>query len=391
LVLLTPFYIPVFLGVDLWTGGAFECPDQIKPQSNPVVTPIFNDVAYCRQILIVPPSKLRKDEAIVALNAWVEKNHDQLTGCDRFLDRDKTMALLSVLNFRFGEVFDISKMPPAGAHEIANYSGATHVVSLDVDPQKSGISKITYKILDLIASDKGRDSLDFEDATVNVAYEDTAYQRFRNRFSLDVDMFLPNGAAWGYNFRTPLKSQISANNAGRIADLIESKNQIPNYLSNLMYTTVSHPYGHPDWSFSFDLVPAAEFIWSNYTVTVRDNDMGSHTEDVEVQNLILAYRFGLTSYTPIVAFSASLGPGLNIIRSDADTSDEKYDVFRSISVALAATKFISSKVFFQTGFETTMSVDAKLVEFKYHRLTPVVISQFARVGVFLPVANHFHD
>ena len=377
--------VPSLLAIDWYTGAAYECPDKIDSKIAPSPSLRMVDVPYCRRIMVVPPSHISKHEGLKVVSRWKQENADRLTGCDEFLDQKSTTEVLSLINFKYGEIFDVTKFPPVGLREMGFGSQATHVVALELVKKDEHTSEVKFSTIEFINPSRPADGLNFVNSSADFVPPESLFGKIQKNIEIDFDLLLPNSWTIESLSKATITELVHLRNNRRIVQLEESKSLLPKFLSTTAYTSVSHPYGHPDWSLALDLYPRFGFIWLDYRIQAEIDSTDSVSERMRIQLLSLEYLIGFSYYTPLFAWSYALGPGVLSGRTIVDSEQPKYRAIRTFGFSSTLTKFINESLFLQTGFEYSKPVDN--IPGRYHDFSPRTMSYFGRLGFYLPAAH----
>lgn len=317
------------IGVDLISGGAFDCPKSffmIPKDAEKLNTP---DVPYCRRFLVVPPKGLPPGVADRLSQLWMEQSMRHLRGCDDFLPY-ASKKFLSFVNAE-RSTKPITQLDQEKLNFLAFESQATHLAILSVVQSGSDV------LIEAQAFDLHRKSA--EPMTEFTARDDIPLEKSTNPLGpipVSFDVY-PNSMANGYvlsNVGAEAKAGFEVEGAPRT--LVNAT------LGRVSFLSVTHPFGFDSWDYTYGV--ASNILFFSEDLHWRMNGNGEYT-DVSITQLAPIYYFDLTALTPIGAFSYKVGAGAYLGAIKSKKKSYEFDLGFITSTKTSYTYFFTKSLF----------------------------------------------
>jgi hypothetical protein len=318
------------IGIDLITGGAYDCPKTfyiIPADVQKLNTP---DVPYCRRFLVVPPKGLSGELADRLSQLWMEQSMRHLRGCDDFLPY-ASKKYLSFVNAGRGSK-PITELDAEKLNFLAFESQATHLAVLAATQSGSDV------VIDAEAFDLHRKSP--EPMTgFRATAADTPLELSKNPLgpipvSLDV---YPNAMVNGAVLASAgVEARSGYEIEGAPRTLVNAT------LRRVSFLSVTHPFGFNSWDFTYGVASNVLF----FTEDFRWRKEGSgEAADVSITQLAPLYYFDLTALTPVGAFSYKLGAGAYLGAVKSPDRSYEFDLGLITSTKTSYTWFFTKSLF----------------------------------------------
>lgn len=318
------------IGIDLITGGAFDCPKTfyiIPADARKLNTP---DVQYCRRFLVVPPKGLTTEQADRLSQLWMEQSMRHLRGCDDFLPYG-SKKFLSFVNAE-RSTKPITELDAEKLNFLAFESQATHLAIL------SAVQAGNDVVIDAQAFDlhrKSPESLTGFQAKV----PDTPLAESKNPLgpipvSLDV---YPNAMVNGFVLAS---SGVEARSGYEVEGI--PRTLVNATLRRVSFLSVTHPFGFNTWDFTYGL--ASNVLFFSEDFRWRKVGAGEST-DVSVTQMAPVYYLDLTALTPVGVFSYKAGAGAYLGAVKTPDQSYEFDLGLITSTKTSYTWFFTKSLF----------------------------------------------
>lgn len=352
------------VGVDLWTGAAWDCPQLVRPPGS--------GTDGARRLFVLPPDHddVAVQDALVA--SFAAAVRPSLGADETVLSPRDHRALLE----RIGAPRRLAMLPRHRLNTLLAGTGATHVVSLRWRTAETG----TVFSGELLDGYRGGTTpvVGLEGPRVETPEGFTWQTLFQYLH------FIPNSVAW-------LPGPTTFTPAARRGRTIENETRVsvPSYLSGWTLTSADHPDAFDAWDLHGRLEPTFGLSFLDADVRLRGGEAadGAPLEDIDARFTAWIarayYELGGTAHTPFGAFDLALLGGYGVARQAAFAgSPAAWQGRVELGLGIKWTAFLTERVFARLAV-TAFSPGTPMLETEDFRVKTVTSAALG-LGVYLP-------
>lgn len=364
-----PFFgagFPLAAGIDLGTGAAFRCPNNIILHS---LNARGED--RCRKYLIVPPKNYDEKVANELVKLWIIKSQQNLQPCDSVVEPSETNSLFKRF-VRSAEKEDLlNKKNRDKLNTLGLRTGASHIVFLESEI-KEGSARLIPHVVDM------HSEVVVESYSPPMEIAEIERYEAENKSIFTYVNLLPNSIAFGSTSRdfddTPPKGFDSVE--------VTQQSKLPKYISNVKILSVDNPLQFDPWDLTLSFYPS---ISTSFMLADVKSTQGGISQNNEIQFFYLSvpYEFGPTVHTPLGALSLSIGLGpmfTYFTDSDDNTAANMTGIF---TTRFAYTAFMSENVFMRFEYFQQMTLFEPFIDRTYMRPSSLMEGALV-IGYYFP-------
>lgn len=374
---------PLAVGVDYWTGNAFDCPLKNDIKLEAVVAPaqqLFSQ--ECKVYFLVFPAETSNSSMTFVWQSWTQQ---KISGCNSLVSLEETIDNRDRFNLHSGfDEFDSSTR--RRFFEVGNEFAVTHFVLIKFSKLDDVDQDLEYSIVDIHSEksvEKARVKIDAE------KYVDFNSGFTKTAVNLGIDL-IPNSIAFAPVYDTTVDHDIHTN-----IEIDETKNRLSSLsalMSNWSLRNIDHPLGYEDWDFSFRFTPDFTLRYFNQYNRYHFVDKPSEKTDYNflTYSAVATANAELNLHTAFgaIAFSLGFGPGYEYYKGD--NNDTKHFFRGFVRANFGYTVFVTENWFFRV-FSSATNPIASPIKTPFSTISSSQISGW-EIGYYFPwVRSSVHD
>jgi hypothetical protein len=261
-----PALIPLSLGLDFFSGAAFQCPSPVRLGQDGGDAPLDIDAPCLRQI-VYPPYSLGSEANAKVMAHWKEKVRAEAPFvCANEFYPEEIISLLNSFNINLNKPLNFALLSRDLLQEIGYQTGADRIVYFSPQPPKLGSLDLDVVAIDLYSAQETQRK---RFLTID---QDSTKKPFgiKKIFHYGLINF-PNSVTYGYQ---PRGLAVHAQGPYQISES-DRQNSLIYLLANFSLTNVSHQRGFSPFSFDWNLFPGLQMKFDNKKYTLQ------HSSDSE--------------------------------------------------------------------------------------------------------------